>query len=114
MRWSQARVTPSIWAGTISPARTTGRSTIAPTARIAACGVLITALKLSIPYIPRLETVKVPPESSGGVTWPSRTFCASARDSVAIWRRPFLSASKTVGTTSASRAATATPTLTRE
>ena len=43
----------------ISPSRTTGRSSIAPTARIAACGGLITAAKLSIPNIPRLETVKV-------------------------------------------------------
>ena len=64
--------------------------------------------------MPRLETVKVPPESSGGVIVCSRTRAASARDSVAIWRRPLRSASKTVGTTSASRAATAIPTLTRE
>ena len=92
----------------------TARSAIAPTARIAACGGLITAAKLSIPNIPRLETVKVAPESSGGVIEPSRTRSASARESAAIWRRPLRSASKTVGTTSASRAATAIPTLTRE
>ena len=64
--------------------------------------------------MPRLETVKVAPESSGGVIVRSRTRSASARASVAIWRRPFLSASKIVGTTSASAAATAIPTLTRE
>ena len=74
----------------------------------------MTAEKLVTPNIPRLDTVKVPPDSSGGVIVPSRTRAASARVSVAIWRRPFWSASKTVGTTSASRAATATPTLTRE
>ena len=87
---------------------------IAPTARIPACGVLITAAKFSIPNMPRLETVKVPPESSGGVICPSRTRAARARVSEAIWRRPLVSASKTVGTTRASCAATATPTLTRE
>ena len=76
---------------------------IAPTARIAACGGLITAEKLSIPYIPRLETVKVAPESSGGVIDPSRTRSARARASAAISRSPLRSASKTVGTTSASR-----------
>ena len=87
---------------------------IAPTARIAACGGLITAAKFSMPNIPRLETVKVPPESSGGVICPSRTRAARARVSEAIWRSPLESASNTVGTTSASWPATATPTLTRE
>ena len=74
----------------------------------------MTAAKFEIPNIPRFETVKVPPESSGGVIVPSRTRSARARVSVAVWRRPLVSASKTVGTTSASRAATATPTFTRE
>jgi len=37
-----------------------------PTARIAACGGLMTAVKLVIAYMPRFETVKVAPESSGG------------------------------------------------
>jgi hypothetical protein len=67
-----------------------------------ACGVLITALKLEIPYMPRLETVKVPPLSSGGVIDPSLTRAASACVSVEICRSPLRSASKTVGTTSAS------------
>ena len=86
---------------------------IVPTPRIAACGELITGWKLVIAYMPRFETVKVPPESSGGVTVPSRTLPASARDSVAICRSPLRSASKIVGTTSASGAATAIPTLIR-
>ena len=38
--------------------------------------------------MPRFETVKVPPESSGGVIVPSRTRCASARVSVAICAQP--------------------------
>ena len=36
------------------------------------------AVKLRIPYIPRFETVKVPPPSSGGVIVPSRTRATSA------------------------------------
>ena len=44
--------------------------------------------EVEMPNMPRLETVKVPPESSGGVTVPSRTRWASARVSEAIWRRP--------------------------
>ncbi len=72
------------------------------------------AAKLTMPYMPRLETVNVPPPSSGGVIVASRTRSASARVSRAISPSDFSSASKTVGTTSASCAATATPTLTRE
>ena len=60
------------------------------------------------------ETVNVPPDSSGGVTVFSLTFSITARASRAIWPSDFLSASKTVGTTSASCAATATPMFTRE
>ena len=40
---------------------TTARRRIAPTARIADCGGFITAEKLSIPNIPRFETVNVAP-----------------------------------------------------
>ena len=71
------------------------------------------AVKCSIPNMPRFETVKVPPESSGGVTVLSFTLPITARASRAIWPSDFLSASKIVGTTSASIAATATPTFTR-
>ena len=97
-----------------SPSRTTGFGFIAPTPRIAACGGLITGTMRSMPYMPRLETVNVPAESSGGVILPSRTFSASARVSRAISPSDLRSASKIVGTTSASWPATATPTLTRE
>ena len=72
------------------------------------------AVKLRMPNMPRFETVKVPPPSSGGVIDPSRTRSISARVSRAISPRAFVSASNTVGTTSAPSAATATPTLTRE
>ena len=70
-------------------------------------------MKLVIPYMPRLDTVKVPPESSGGAIVPSRTLPASSRVARAISPSDLRSASKTVGTMSASWAATATPTLTR-
>ena len=65
------------WAVVISPSLTTGRSSIAPTARIAAWGELMIAAKERIPNMPRFETVKVPPESSGGVILPSRTLAAT-------------------------------------
>ena len=73
----------------------------------------MTAVKSVTPYMPRFETVNVPPLSSGGVIAPARTRSASARVSRAISRSDLRSASKTVGTTSESGAATATPTLTR-
>jgi len=101
------------WPGTISPSRTTGCSVIAPTARIAACGGLMTAVKWVTPYMPRLETVKVPPPSSGGRIELSRTRSARARVVRAISPSDLVSASKTVGTTRASWPATATPTFTR-
>src|SRR3954447_23730365 len=96
------------------PSSTTALLRSDPTASSAACGGLITAVKLSIPYMPRFETVNVPPDSSGGVICASRTFVASACTVREISPSDFLSASKTVGTTSASLAAPATPTFTRE
>jgi len=47
---------------------------VAPTAKIAAWGGLITALKWSIPIIPRLEIEKVPPTNSAGVSLFSLAF----------------------------------------
>jgi hypothetical protein len=58
--------------------------------------------------------VNVPPLTSGGVILPSRTFSASSRAEREISPSDFWSASNTVGTTSASCAATAIPTFTRE
>jgi hypothetical protein len=74
----------------------------------------MTATKLWIPNMPRFDTVNVPDDSSGGVIAPARTRSASARDSREIWPSDLRSASNTVGTTSASCPATATPTFTRE
>ena len=81
---------------------TAGRFSSLPTVRIAACGGLMIAVNCSMPNMPRFETVKVPPESSGGVTVLSLTLPITARASRAIWPSDFWSASKTVGTTSAS------------
>ena len=111
--WSQASVRRMMLRTASSPSWTTGVGPMAPTARIAAWGGLMTAVKLWIPNMPRFDTVKVPEESSGGVIAPARTRSASARVSLAIWPSDFLSASNTVGTTSASWPATATPTFTR-
>ena len=59
------------------PLCTTGRSATVPSARMAACpGMMIEAMA-STPYIPRLETVKLPPEISSGVREPCRAFSAS-------------------------------------
>ena len=105
----------------ISPSsRDRGRGWTEPTDRIAACGGLMIAVKLLTPNMPRLETVNVPPPSSGGVIEPSRTRVARARVSRAISPSDLRSASNTVGTISAppvgssESVATATPTLTRE
>ena len=45
-----------IWAISILPLRTTARSSLVPTARMVACGGLMTAVKSLMPYMPRLET----------------------------------------------------------
>src|SRR4029079_6990312 len=55
-RWSQDSVTLIICAISILPPRTTGRSSLVPTARIVACGGLITAVKGLMPDMPRLAT----------------------------------------------------------
>ena len=77
MRWSQASVTPIMSRTTTRRVvrSTTGFGSSAPTASSAAWGGLITPEKLDTPYMPRFETVNVPPDSSGGVMLPSRTFC---------------------------------------
>ena len=67
-----------------------------------------------MPYMPRFDTVNVPAEGSGGVSCRRGRFSASERVSRAISPSDLRSASNTVGTTSASWPATATPTLTRE
>ena len=61
-----------------------GAARIAPTARIADWGGLMTAEKLSIPNIPRFETVNVAPDSSAGVIEPSRALATRVRATRAI------------------------------
>jgi hypothetical protein len=114
MRWSHTRVS-TIWSrATILPlSSTTGLFSSLPTVRMAACGGLMIAVNCSMPNMPRFDTVNVPPDSSGGVTVLSLTLPITSRASRAIWPSDFWSASKTVGTTSASIAATAIPTFTR-
>ena len=115
MRWSQISVSVIRSRATTRPrSSTAGFFISAPTARIAAWGGLTIAVKRSIPYMPRFETLNVPPDSSGGVISPSRTRSISRRAWREISPSDFWSASWTTGTTSASWAATATPTLIRE
>src|SRR5450759_5919325 len=78
-RWSIESVTLIVVPGTTAPSRTTGSALAAPTARMAASGGLITAVKWSTPNMPRLLTVKVPPVNSSGVSLPARAFPASDR-----------------------------------
>ena len=65
MRWSQMSVRVQTLRRDLPVAHHRTWPT-SPTARIAACGGLITASKRRMPYIPRLETVNVPPQSSAG------------------------------------------------
>lgn len=60
-----------------------------PIARMHDCGGLMIAEKLStLPYIPRLETVKVPPWNSCGWSLPSRARAANSLISALIVARP--------------------------
>jgi len=59
-----------------------------PTARMHAYGGLIMAEKLFTPYIPRLETVNVPPESSVGLSLFSLALPAMSPISSAICSSP--------------------------
>ena len=64
-------------------------SWIMPTPRIAAWGGLITGVIAVIPYMPRLETVKVAPLTSGGVISWLRTRSARRRCLGGEFMRPF-------------------------
>ena len=55
-----------------SPPTATTLSAMAPTARIAACGGTMMAVKASTPYMPRLLIVKVAPEMSPSCSRPAR------------------------------------------
>src|SRR5437588_962702 len=60
-RWSVESVADIITATSILPFFTIALSSAVPTARIVACGGLITAAKSLMPYIPRFDTALVPP-----------------------------------------------------
>ena len=66
------------------------------------------AVKWSMPYIPRLETVNVPPWNSAGLSLPRRARSANALISVDIWETVLLVALKTIGVIRPSGEATAT------
>ena len=51
-----------------------------PTARMHACGGLITAVKSSIPNMPRLEMVNEPPWNSSGFNLPESAVCSDDWD----------------------------------
>ena len=55
---------------------TTGRLTTVPVPRIATCGWLMIGVSKSAPRLPVLVSVKVPPDSSSGVTLLSRVRAA--------------------------------------
>ena len=70
------------------PAPVRKASSMAPTPRMALSGTLMIGVNSVIPYIPRLVTVKVPPEYSAGDNWPARARSARRRASAEIWRTP--------------------------
>src|ERR671936_160712 len=110
-RWSHVSV--SVISGRTSKPVSIGTAfcSIAPTARIAACGGLRTATNCSTPYMPRFEIVKVPPSRSSCRSLFSRarvTMSARAAASSAIVRR---SAWWMTGTTRPASIATAMPTF---
>ena len=99
---------------TTSPSRTTGSVFDAPTARMQASGGLMMAVNSSMPYMPRLLTVKVLGVlRSSGVSLPSRARVALSLISAPMAAIGRWSASGTVRVISPSSSATATPTLTR-
>ena len=85
---------------------------MAPTARIAAWGGLITAMNESMPYMPRLLTVSEPPVYSAGLSERLRARSARSRASAEMADSPFLSASRMMGVMRPSSIATAMPTST--
>src|SRR5215813_9834852 len=82
----------------------------APTAKIVACGGLITASKLLMPYMPRLEIEVVPPWYSCGASRRLRARSARSRISLEISESDFSSAWRMMGVKSPPATATATPT----
>src|SRR4051794_8141292 len=110
-RWSTVSVIVSIGRISTAPFRATGVSTVAPTARIAACGGLITATNCSMPNMPRFEIVNVPSSRSCVVSLFSRARPTISPRAFAISARDCRSTERNTGTTSPCGAATAIPTF---
>ena len=81
----------------ISPSTTTTLSSMVFTPRMATSGWLMMGVKLSMPYMPRLVMVKVPPVRRSMGRPPLRASVASSLTSAEISVRLFLSASRTLG-----------------
>ena len=82
---------------------------MAPTARIAPSGGLITAVNSLMPNIPRLLIEKVAPVYSSGLSLRDRARSASSLTSPAISSSDFASAARTTGVIKPFSVATATP-----
>ena len=80
---------------------------MAPTARIAEPGGLMMAVNSSMPYEPRLLTVKPAPSYSAGASAPDRARATRSASSVSIATSDFVPQSRTTGATSPSSSATA-------
>ena len=102
----------SRWPGTTSPSRTTGTARTVPTARIAACGGFTTAAKCDTGYMPRFDTVNVPPRRSSAANFPARARSTSPRTCATSAPSGWRSQSRTTGTTRPSSVAVARPTWT--
>jgi len=112
-RWSHDKVTV-INVATLWPSFSSGTTLFSepPTAKMQDCGGLMTALKLLMPNMPKLETVKVPPWNSWGCSLLLRAFCARLLTSKLMLDKPFLSALNTIGVMRPFSVATATHTST--
>src|SRR6266511_4320124 len=108
-RWSTVSVRSILGWISSSPSSTTARSSIAPTARMPACGGLSTAVKRSTPYMPRLEIVKVPFSRSSALSFPPRVRSTTSARATAISSIVFVSQDWMPGTTSPCGTATAMP-----
>src|SRR5918992_164963 len=110
-RWSHVSVIVIVGRTTTSQPSATARGSAAPTARIAACGGLSTAMNCSTPYMPRFEIVNVPSARSSCFSFPSRVRPTRSARTFAISWIVSRSAPLTTGTIRPCGAATAMPTF---
>jgi hypothetical protein len=96
------------------PFLTTGSRRAAPIARMAACGGLMIAPNSSVPNMPRLVTVSVPPSSSSCRRLPALARSTRSRTAAASAEIDLSSTPVTTGVTSPRSVATATAMSTEE